>query len=95
MVSLDIAINLIYKLWSSLFQKFFCCFFSFPIAYKSIGVVKVGKRVKIRNRNNQVPHLIQDTNGKVTTSQLNITNESQEISPFPAGDHKASTNRRA
>ena len=23
-----------------------------------------------------------------------ITNESQEVSPFPAGDHKASTNRR-
>ena len=32
----------------------------------------------------------QDTNGKVTISQLDITNESQEISPFPAGDHKAS-----
>ena len=24
-------------------------------------------------------------------SQLDITNESQEVSPFPAGDHKAST----
>ena len=36
-----------------------------------------------------------DTNGKVTTSQLDITNESQEVSPFPAGDHKASANRRA
>ena len=34
-------------------------------------------------------HLPQDTNGKVTTSQLNITNESQEVRPFPAGDHKA------
>ena len=39
--------------------------------------------------------LTQDTNGKVTTSQLDITNESQEVSPFPAGDHKASINRRA
>ena len=28
-------------------------------------------------------------------SQLDITNESQEVSPFPAGDHKASINRRA
>ena len=37
----------------------------------------------------------QDTNWKVTTSQLDITNESQEVSPFPAGDHKASINRRA
>ena len=25
----------------------------------------------------------------MTTSQLDITNESQEVSPFPAGDHKA------
>ena len=28
------------------------------------------------------PHLTQDTNWKVTTSQLDITNESQEVSPF-------------
>ena len=35
------------------------------------------------------------TNGKVTNSQLDITNESQEVSPFPADDHKASINRRA
>ena len=56
---------------------------------------KVRKRAKIRNRNNQVPHLTQDTNGKVTNSQLDITNESQEASPFPAGDLKATKNRRA
>ena len=42
-----------------------------------------------------IPHLTQDTNWKVTLSQLDITNESQEISPFQAGDHKASINRRA
>ena len=47
------------------------------------------------NRNNQVPHLTQDTNGKVTNSQLDATNESQEVSPFAAGDHKAHLNRRA
>ena len=52
------------------------------------------KRTGIRNRYNQAQHLTQDTNGKVTTSQLDITNESQEVIPFPAGDHKASTNRR-
>ena len=40
-------------------------------------------------------HQEQDTNGKVTTSQLDITNESQEVSPLPAVDHKASINRRA
>ena len=58
-------------------------------------VRKVRKRAKIRNRYNQAPHLTQDTKRKVTTSQLDITIESQEVSPFPAGDHKASTNRRA
>ena len=57
--------------------------------------MKVRKRAKIRNRYNQAPHLTQDTTGEVTTSQLDITNESQEASPFPAGDHKVSTNRRA
>ena len=41
---------------------------------------KVRKRAKIRNRYNQVPHLTQDTNGKVTNSQLDVTNESQEAS---------------
>ena len=58
-------------------------------------VIKVRKRAKIRNRYNQAPHLTQDTNEKVTMSQLDIRNESQEVSPFQAGDHKASTNRRA
>ena len=51
--------------------------------------VKVNQGAKIRNRYNQVPHLTQDTNGKVTNSQLDTTNESQEVSHFPAGDHKA------
>ena len=57
--------------------------------------LKVSKGAKIRNRYNQVPHLTQDTNGKATNSQLDNTNESQEASPFPAGDHKAHINRRA
>ena len=43
--------------------------------------MKVSKRAKIRNRYNQVPHLTQDTNGKLTNLQLDITNESQELSP--------------
>ena len=55
---------------------------------------KVSKGVKIRNRYNQVPHLTQDTNGKVTNSQLDTTNESQEVSPFPADDRKAHIKRR-
>ena len=60
-----------------------------------ISCNKSKNRAKIRNRYNQAPHLTQGTNGKVETSQLDITNESQEISPFPAGDHKASINRHA
>ena len=56
---------------------------------------KVSKGAKIRNRYNQVPHLTQETNVKVINSQLDTTNESQEVGPFPAGDHKAHINRRA
>ena len=56
-------------------------------------MLKVSKGTKIRNRHNQVPHLTQDTNGKVTKSQLDTTNESLEVSPFPAGDHRAQINR--
>ena len=57
-------------------------------------IVKVSKGAKIRSRYNQVPQLTQNTNGKVTNSQLDTTNESQEVSPFLAGDHKAHINRR-
>ena len=57
--------------------------------------IKVSKGAKIRKRYNPVPHLTQDTNGKVTNSQYDTTNMSQEVSPFPAGDHKAHINRRA
>ena len=31
----------------------------------------------------------------MTTSQSDIKNEGQEVSPFPSGDHKASINKRA
>ena len=39
--------------------------------------------------------LTQDTNGKVTNSQSDTTNESQEVIHFPAGDQKAHINRHA
>ena len=48
--------------------------------------LKVSKGAEIRNQYNQVLHLTQDTKGKVTNSQLDTTNESKEVSPFPAGD---------
>ena len=51
---------------------------------------KIRKAAKIRNRYNQVPHLTRDTTWESDKTQLNITNECQEVSPFPAGDHKAS-----
>ena len=51
---------------------------------------KVRKKAKIRNRYNQVLHLTQETtweSGKNT--RKHHTQESQEVSPFPAVDHKA------
>ena len=69
--------------------------FCLKIFFFYMNSIKVSKGAKIRNRYNQVPHLTQDTNGKVTNSQLDTTNESQEVSPFPAGDHKAHINIRA
>ena len=37
--------------------------------------LKVSKGAKIRNRYNQVPQLTHNTNGKVTNSQLDTTND--------------------
>ena len=55
---------------------------------------EVSKGANIRNRYNQVPHLTQNTEGKVTNSQLDTANESQEVS-LQAGDLKPHINRRA
>ena len=49
----------------------------------SFQVIKVSNGAKIRNRYNQVPHLTQDTNGKVTNSQKN---NSQKNNSSPASD---------
>ena len=56
--------------------------------YLPMIAIQISKGAKIRNRYNQAPHLTQDTNGKVTNSQLDTTNESQEVSPFPFGKHQ-------
>ena len=66
------------------------CFFPF---HGNIVLNKSKLGAKIRNRYIQVPHLNQDTNWKVTNQQSYTTNESQEVSPLPAGDHKAQINR--
>ena len=39
------------------------------ISPDDILIIKVSNGAKVRNRYNQVPHLTQDTNGKVTNSQ--------------------------
>ena len=52
------------------------------------------KVAKIRNEYNQVPHPAQDTTWESDKkTQLDITYESQEVSPFPAGEYKAAMNR--
>ena len=57
--------------------------------------MKVRKKAKIRNQYNQVLHLTQDT---IWVSDKNTRKhhiqESQEVIPFPAGDHKAAMNRQ-
>ena len=58
-------------------------------------IMKLEKKAKIRNRYDQVPHLAQDTileSDKII--RIHHTQDIQEISPFPAGDHKAAMNRQ-
>ena len=69
--------------WESLTKRYVVLILSLVIDNK------VRKRARIRNQYNQAPILTQDNNGKVATTQLDITNESQEISPVSTGDHKA------
>ena len=76
---IDRAITVLYMVW-----LLFACIITTPML--SVNVRRVAK---IRNRYNQVPHLTQDTTWEVTKTQLNITNKSQEVSSFPAGDRKA------
>ena len=45
-------------------------------------------------RGNQIPHMTQDTNGKVTTSQLDIPNESHEVKPNRCVQFKKIIKRR-
>ena len=56
--------------------------FMLTIKYRILCCIKVRNMAKIRNRYNQAPHLTQDANGKVTTSHLDITKESQDNKPM-------------
>ena len=55
---------------------------------------KVRKGAKIRNPYNQTtwPRTLY---GRVTKTQENIIQESEEVNPFPAGVHKAAKNRQS
>ena len=66
-----------------------------PYIEKNILIQKVRKNAKIRNRYNQVPHLAQDITWESdkNTRKYHIQ-ESQEVSHFPTGDHKAAMNRQ-
>ena len=65
------------------------------MAIRKKNLLKVSKKAKIRNQYNQVPHLTQDTKWErdKNTGELHIQ-ASQEVRPFPAGDHKAAMKRQ-
>ena len=60
-------------------------------------------KIKKSNKEGKDQEMIQSSttlesgvaNGKVSNLQLDITNKSQEVSPFPAGIHKATINKHA
>ena len=54
---------------------------------------KVRKKGKIRLDTTKNHNLIQDTILESDKTQESITQESQGVSPFPAGDHKTARNR--
>ena len=57
--------------------------------------IQVRKKAKIWNRYNKVPHLTQDTTWESDkNARKHHILESQEVSPFPAGDHKAAMIRQ-
>ena len=64
---------------------------------KSLSVrkrIKVSKVAKIRNRYNQVPHLTQDTNGKVTNSQKTPQTRAKRSDHFSSPALLSATKKR-
>ena len=58
-------------------------------------IVKVRVKAKIMNQYNKIPHLTQDTIWESDkNTRKNHTQEKQEVSPFPAGDHEDSRNKQ-
>ena len=55
---------------------------------------EVRQKAKIRNQYNQVPHLNKATEWEsVKNTRKYHIQESQEVSPFSTGDHRAARNR--
>ena len=69
--------------------------FILNIIYLFTLLFYVSKETKIRNWYNQAPHVNKDTTREndITTIKHH-TQESQEVSPFPAGNNKAAMNRQ-
>ena len=62
-------------------------------AFTFLIILKVRKKAKVSNRYNQAPHLTQQTTWESNKNTIkHQTQESQRVSHFPAGDHKATTN---
>ena len=69
--------GLVVIVFSPLWVPGLCCIISTELEQdgkareepRAVNYIKVSNGAKIRNRYNQVPHLTQDTNGKVTNSQ--------------------------
>ena len=60
---------------------------SFKGQNASKDLKKVSKEVNIRNQYNQAPHLTQDTTQESDKNTVkHHTQQSQEVSPFPAGE---------
>ena len=66
------------------------------VFWKNYNFMHIESKIddKDQKRYTQVPHLIQDTIWESNKNTINFTNKSQEVSPFPAGDHKAAMSRR-
>ena len=65
------------------------------LLFQGTCIVKMKKKANIRNRYNQVPHMSRDTiRESDITTRKHHTRESQEVSPYPEGDHKAARNRQ-
>ena len=73
------------------------CFSKYPFMCTSIQRVgqNTRKKANFRNQYNQVLHLTQETIWECDkNTRKHHIQESQEVCPFPAGDHKALRNRQ-